>query len=104
MKEKISYLKGLRKRYKTFIDIALLEISNMRFELEKGNEQRRREERRRHNEGQQNVVAEDQRQAKLEDNPASPIRADYPQETNHLEERRRLLRERLQRSSEKKRI
>lgn len=79
MKEKISYLKGLRKRYKTFIDIALLEISNMRFELEKGNEQRRREERRRNNEGQQNVVTEEQRQAKLEDNPASPIRADYPQ-------------------------
>lgn len=87
MKEKISYLKGLRKRYKTFIDIALLEISNMRIELERGNEemkvvigeQRRREERRRNNEGQQNVVTEEQRQAKLEDNPASPIRADYPQ-------------------------
>lgn len=57
MKEKISYLKGLRKRYKAFIDIALLEVSNLRLELERGNEelkvvlgeQRRREERRRNN-------------------------------------------------------
>lgn len=38
------------------------------------------------------MVTEDQRQAKLEDNPVSPIKADYPQEANPLEERRRLLR------------
>lgn len=64
--------------------------------------QRSREERRQNNEGQQSMATEDQRQAKLEDNPISPIKANHPQDTNPLEERRRLLRERLQRSSEKK--
>ena len=112
MMEKIRYLKGLRRRYKAFIDITLQELSHIRLELERGNEemkavlgvQRSREERRQNNEGQQSMVTEDQRQAKLEDNPISPIKANHPQDTNPLEERRRLLRERLQRSSEKKRI
>ena len=101
--QKIRYLKGLRRRYKAFIDITLQELSNIRLELERG-VQKNREERRQNNKGQQSMATEDQRQAKLEDNPISPIKANHPQDTNPLEERRRLLRERLQRSSEKKRI